>query len=165
LFPSPPQLQQPQTHGLHRQSQQRCPHRRSSSPHTAAPRQHSLLHNEASRTDDNSSSPYSFISFNRPPAAVQTQQNPQNPPTTSHRRLDLRVGSLKTEKKGKLKEKKELQRKNQIRGGENKTKINCCLCVVSLVVGDGGPHRQRRKIKKKKAFPIHRFAAFIDGGT
>jgi hypothetical protein len=66
---------------------------------------------------------------------------------------------------GETKRKKELQRKNQIRGGENKIKINCCLCVDSLVASDGGPHRQRRKIEKKKAFPIHRFAAFIGGGA
>jgi hypothetical protein len=73
---------------------------------------------------------------------------------------------LKTEKKGETKrKKKELQRKNQIRGVENKIKINYCLCVVSLVAGDDGPHRQRRKIEKKKASPIHRFAAFIGDGT
>ena len=64
LFLSPQQLQQPKTHGLHRQSQQHRPYRRSSSPHMAAPGQHSLLHNEANQTDENNSSPHSFISFN-----------------------------------------------------------------------------------------------------
>jgi len=48
---------------------------------------------------------------------------------------------------------------------KNKIKINCCLCVVSLVAGDGGPHRQRRKTEKKKTFPIHQFATFIGGGA
>jgi hypothetical protein len=44
------------TDPLHYQPQQRRPHRRSSSPHMAEPGQHSLLHNEASLTDNNSES-------------------------------------------------------------------------------------------------------------
>jgi hypothetical protein len=40
---------------------------------------------------------------------------PQNPPTTSHKHLNLRVGRLKQRRRGNER-KTELQRKNQIRG-------------------------------------------------
>jgi len=40
---------------------------------------------------------------------------------------------------------------------KRKLKINCCLCVFSLIASGGDPHRRRRKTEKKKTFPIHRF--------